>query len=102
MNQDKFEEYFNLKQQIANLEEKKEALAVELMDEMDDSSTKEATLPFGIFIIRERRTWDYSESVKQMDKRIKELKKKEERDGMAFLKNVSRHIAMIQPEQEKE
>src|SRR3990167_1681573 len=96
---DKVKQYITVYNQIKQLELQKEQLALEVVEEMDDSGQKSVETEQGFLTLSERTTWEYSGNIKSMEDHIKDLKKKEELANIATIKSVSRFIRFVKPDQ---
>ena len=84
MNKEKFEEYASIKQQIAALEERADALRPDLVQAMIDEDTEKIELTgYGNFVLESKRSWKYSAHLEDMKQEIKEQEKQEKADGTA-------------------
>lgn len=97
----KLKEYKEIKDQITELEAKKEALELALFDDFDDEGVKEKLTPFGRFCLMSRKSYEYSPKVAILQERLKKLKKIEEISSIAKLKKHSQYIRLISIEEAK-
>jgi hypothetical protein len=93
------DEYLELKSKISELEEKLELLKPAVFDFIDDKlrETNEKYFPFrGFkFELQYRTSYNYSEEVFDMESRLKEIKKQEERDGIAKAKSQTGFVRVL-------
>ena len=74
------ERYADLSKRIKELESQRETLKAEVLDIMDDMGQKHLSTAFGSFSWQERRTYEYSSKVKQLEDQLKTVKKSEEKE----------------------
>ena len=86
MKNEAFTKYAQLESQIQALEEEKEALKLDVINEMETEGLSTFKIIQGTFSMQERKTWKYSPSVEKEEAKVKELKKEEEADGTAQAK----------------
>lgn len=88
-----FQEYVELKDQISKLEERREELMYQLINEIEyDGGKNYAETKFGKFVIVPKTTYQYSEKVDKLKDILYTLKKREEFEGIAQIKSASRYI----------
>lgn len=90
-----YEEYVDLLSQIEKLEEKKNSLQEQLIDEMENDHIKQKDTQFGSFFLMGRRTYIYSDKVKKIQEQMYQAKKEEEGSGVAILKSSTQHIRFM-------
>lgn len=95
MNTTVYEQYAKLKQQIAELEEQRRELEIQVLDTIDEeNSGKPVETIFGTFWPMGRTTYEYSSEVAALNEKVKAQKKKEEQLGIASVKSSSRYIRL--------
>ena len=92
---DTVKKYVKIKEQIKKLEDQKEELETSIMDEIDSSGGHPIVGPFGSIQLMSRTTYEYSDNVKAMEERVKDIKRKEEATGQAFIKTSSRYLRLV-------
>jgi hypothetical protein len=78
-----FEEYANTKKQIAELEAKVKELQPLIFQELMNLDLEKTTTKFGLFELIPKKTWTYPKQVKDLEARLKGLKKETEENGSA-------------------
>ena len=81
---DLLNQYAEIKKDIKLLEEKADILNPQVLDIMQEQGAEEIEIrDVGKLSLGSRRTWKYSAIVKEIDDKLKEQKKDEERRGVA-------------------
>lgn len=83
MNKEQFQEYAHIKNQIKDLTAEAKELEPQLREAMVEAGADKVKTEFGSFIITNRKSWTYSDAVKEAEAKVKELKAKEEANGTA-------------------
>lgn len=87
MKQTIFENYAEVRRQIADLEQEQEKLEVKVLKEMEKEGFETINQPYGTFSRTIRNVWTYSEKIKTLSENQKMLlsaaKKTEEESGTA-------------------
>ena len=86
MNKSLFVQYAELDSSIKALEEEKNALKPQVIEEIKKSGAEKIESDFGNFTIVSKNTYSYSSKVNEAETKLKTLKKKEEADGTAKAK----------------
>lgn len=81
MNKELFNEYEELKREIATLEARVEEIKPELLAEIPEGAKIDTGT--GIFSTSSRKKWTYTEETTAMEKELKEKMKEEEQLGLA-------------------
>ncbi len=79
--QDTIKQYEQLKLQIAKLEKEADALKPAILAEVALGTKIESE--YGVLTVQSRSQWEYSDTVKSMEDRLKAQKKEEMADGTA-------------------
>lgn len=82
-----FIKYIKIKDKMDELTKQKDECTQEMIDYMDEMHQNVITTPIGVFTRTGRRSYEYSDNVKQMQARVLQIKKDEERTGIAQLKS---------------
>lgn len=92
------EKYLALTAKIQGLEDEREAMKLQVLEEIDQNAGR--PIQFGKFVIKRgsRTTWKYSENIKSLATKIKELKKEEEIEGIATQETVSQFPIIVDTE----
>lgn len=90
-----FEEYIKINEKITELEEKRSELKRKMIDVFDNYSVKEWPSPKGIFYLKSRTIYQYSDNMKEMEKRVAQLKKQEIANGTAIIKSAIQYPIFI-------
>lgn len=83
-----FEEYAQIKLQLAELEDRRKELELQVLDELDSHGGK-YEMNSGSFSSYGRRVWKYSANVDRLKAHLSEQKKMEEQSGTALLQKVT-------------
>lgn len=83
MNEKKLAQYVEIEEQFKKLEEKREALRTEILEDMLKSKTEKIEKGFGIFSVGRRASWKYSSKVEKLLETVKVAKAMEEQKGIA-------------------
>lgn len=83
MNKELFESYSKLNREIELLEEKKEKLKIDIIEEMEKEEVDKINAEYGTFFFSIRKSWKYSDAVKKLADKLSEKKKEEEQTGTA-------------------
>jgi 5'-deoxynucleotidase YfbR-like HD superfamily hydrolase len=83
LDKNKFVLYADIKSQIKDLQEQESKLKTEIEQAMDEAEIDEVKTDFGNFSYIEKTNYEYSDKVKQLDVKLKQEKKKEEKSGEA-------------------
>lgn len=83
-----FEEYAQIKTQLAELEERRKELETQVLDELDSYGGR-LEISTGSFSSYGRKVWKYSASVDRLKAHLSEQKKAEEQEGIAELQKVT-------------
>lgn len=96
MNKELYKKYADIKARIAALEEERRMIEIEVLDAIDeDNGGRPVETPFGKFFAMGRTTYEYSEAVKREQARVLEMKHKEEDEGVATVKSMSRYVRLL-------
>lgn len=90
-----FEQYKQLKEKIASLEEEKLSLEEQIFDAFDEDGRNSYDLGDVRFVRMSRRSWQYSDAVKRRAEELSRQKKIEEADGTATLKKETQYIREV-------
>jgi len=85
-----YQQYLEIKEQIDQLNEKLETLKPEVISLL--SVHGKYSINDRSIILGERKSWEYSKTVKESEEMVKKLKKIEEIDGTAMIKAVTKFI----------
>lgn len=94
-----FKQYREVKDKLAELETLKSELEMQIFDALDSDGLTNKETPYGQFAIMGRKTWEYSNKIKEALLEISKKKKIEELKGIATLKTDSRHLRLIIPKE---
>lgn len=83
-----FEEYAQIKLQLAELEERRRELETQVLDELDSTGGR-YEMSVGTFSSYGRKVWKYSANVDRLKTHLSETKKLEEQTGTAELQKVT-------------
>jgi hypothetical protein len=97
---DLLKEYREVKDQLAALDVKKAELEMKIFDAFDEDGITNKETPFGSFFIMGRKTWEYSNDVKEFQLELAKKKKVEELQGIATLKKDSMYLRLVLPKTE--
>lgn len=89
-----FEEYRSIKDQIAQLELQRLKLELLILDDLDNYPQRTLSTKWGVFSSSGRKTWQYPQSVKDIQEELKKKKKISELDGSAILVKDSQHVVL--------
>lgn len=78
-----YQQYYLCKNAIRVLEEHSSELNQLILDEMNELGVEKQEFDFGKFTKAGRTKWEYSPQVFQAEKNVKELKNKEQEEGVA-------------------
>lgn len=92
-----FKQYVRVKEKLAELEEEKVALEIEIMNELDADGVSSRPTDYGQFAIMGRDTYSYSPAIETLKDELARAKKVEELTHVAILKSSSRHVRLILP-----
>lgn len=85
----KFEQYAQLKKQIAELENKRKEMENELILDLSEIDGKKMMTEYATFSLSSTRKWEYSKELQEKEAQVKEklkvMKKDEEITGKAHL-----------------
>lgn len=96
MNADTYALYASLDAQIRNLEEQKDILKAEIINEMTTQGVSTATNTVGKFTISQLKSWVYTDAVEKLADKLKATKAKEESTGDAtFIEKPSLRYTRI-------
>lgn len=84
----KLNNYHALTQQIAELEAKKEALKLQIMDEMRNEGLEAVQTDFGRFTLYNVVKYTFSDDVKKAEEKVKRMKEKEKDEGTALIEET--------------
>lgn len=87
-NVDPFAEYAEIKQKLAELEERRRELELDLFDALDSTGGQYSN-KYGTFKSYGRKSYKYSPRIDALKEHIKTEKKKEEQTGEATLEKVT-------------
>lgn len=83
--------YAQIKLEMSRLEAELDELKPVVADYVDSHGGQSFNLPFkGTFYFTERKTWEYSDAVKEGEDILKKLKIDEQEAGAAKIKNILR------------
>lgn len=94
-----FKEYRELVDLIESLETKKQALQLQIMEELDSEGVSNKETQYGHFFSSGRKVWKYSPSISSMQKSLLDAKHQEESDGTATLEKVTSYIRLVIPKE---
>lgn len=80
---DLYEQYAMMKNAIKVLDERVEELQGMIVGEMQEMKLEKQQFEYGTFTVTNRKTFKYSELVKEEEQKVKALKKSEEESGVA-------------------
>lgn len=83
MNNKLFEKYSNLMFEIKKMDEEKNLLRANILEELKKNKMTKTETDFGIFTAASRRSYKYTEVVKKLEEKVKLQKVKEEQKGTA-------------------
>ena|SRR3990167_3107926 len=83
MNKQLFNDYADLKRQEREIASRIEELAPQILSEIETAGVERVESDAGTFTRGKRKTWTFTEKVKEAEKNVKELKKVECADGSA-------------------
>ncbi len=90
MKKEKFKQYAEIKNKIKALTTEAKDIEKEVLSEMQEIEAKTVKSDFGTFSIVERKSWTYTDEVKELEMQnkvtITAIKKLEEEEGKATLK----------------
>ena len=78
-----YQQYYLCKNAVRVLEEHASELNQLILDEMNELGVEKQEFDFGKFTKASRTKWEYSPQVFQAEKNVKELKNKEQEEGIA-------------------
>lgn len=78
-----FQEYADIKNQIAQLQKEADEIAQEVTLEMNNNELDKVESDFGTFYFTTRKIWKYSEAIDDLAENLKATKKDEEETGRA-------------------
>ena len=96
-NMDNLRQYAGIKSQIRELEARLEELKPYLMDMIDENHGVAIVTDFGTLAMKERRTYEYPESILVKVTELKHLKAVYESSKEAVLKNVVSFPVFFEP-----
>lgn len=97
-----FRSYKEIRDQIKTLEGVLKEFELQIMDQIDQNQGKPIETEFGKFTYLSRKSWKYSEKVKELSEAVTNQKKLEELDGTALLERVSGYIRLDSIKEENE
>lgn len=80
---DLYEQYAMMKNASSILDERTSELQSMILEEMKELGVEKQQFPYGGFTVTSRKTFTYTPAVKEKEQEVKDLKKKEEEDGVA-------------------
>lgn len=80
---DLYAQYYMMKSASKILDERTDELQSMILEEMNALGVEKQKFEYGSFTVTERKSWKYSDDVKEKELTFKEAKKKEEEDGIA-------------------
>ena len=84
MDQKKFAEYVALEAQLAQLEDKKQAMRLDILEDLKKSGLEKVESElFGTFTVAHKATWKYSDAVLKKQEALKIAQHKEQEKGIA-------------------
>jgi hypothetical protein len=86
-----YQEYADIKAQLAELEERRKDLELFVLDDLDSLGGHTDT-QFGRFTSFGRKVWDYSPKVTKLSQKLSALKKYEEETEKAMLRKVTSYV----------
>lgn len=78
-----YQKYAELTAKIKELEDYKKALNLKIIGDLESRESNQCKVEFGTFSLVERKSWKYSEIVKEKEAELKVVKKEEEEKGVA-------------------
>lgn len=95
-----FQEYVEISKQLKTLEERRKEIQYRMFDYLDEQNSNELPFGNGVFYRKSRTTYEYSDNVRQIEQRVKEIKKQEEASGVATVKSVSQYMTFTESKEE--
>ena len=89
------EEYAELTAQIKELEDKKTALNLKIVEEMNNEGVSNRETDFGELLLAWRKTWRYSTDTEMLEVELKEAKKREENNKTAVIEKQSQYLRFL-------
>lgn len=83
-------EYAQLKQLLADLEQKKAEMELKIIENWEGDKPIETKI--GNFVLMSRKTYEYSSEVTQLKEQLYKVRKYEEANGIATLKSHSQYV----------
>lgn len=84
MNTETIKKYESIKLEIKALEAQLEAIEPEVSEMLANCGADQIETDLGKFYFTTRKSWKYTDAVKAKETEVKELKKKEEEEGVAI------------------
>jgi len=81
--QELYQEYINIVNQIGELENKKKILTEQVMNKFHSEKLEKIEADNGLITLGKRNKWIYTRAVENKSNELKELKKVEEKTGVA-------------------
>lgn len=83
MKQELLKRYVGIEKRYKELEAEREAIRLEILEDMQKNDTIKAETDFGSFSVCEKTVWAYSPAVKKLEDKVKIEKDKEQKKGKA-------------------
>jgi len=83
MNKELFKQYADVKNEIKRLSDIAKGIELQVREEMIKEDKTKAEAEFGTFSLVTRKKYTYTDKVKEAEKSVKEMKKEEEKSGLA-------------------
>lgn len=80
------EQYKHIRVKIAELDEQKKVLEEKIVSELQKNNLQNYECDFGKFILKRTPTYEYSERVKELESKLRAIKKDEIENGAALVK----------------
>ena len=96
------EEYAELTAKIKELEDKKTALNLKIVEEMNDSGQTNQDTVFGTFLVAWRKTWKYTTETEYLEVQLKEAKTREQNTGKAIVDKQVEYLRFLPLKEGKE
>ena len=100
MNTKTLDKYTEILNKIKQLEQEKDALNAEIVEEMTKEGISNSKTDNGEFVLKFRKTWDYSTETTFMGEQFKEAKKREENNGEATIAKTTEYLMFLAKKEE--
>ena len=95
-------QFAEINKKISELEEVKATLLSQLLEKMTEQGITNNETEEGKFVMAWRKSYEYSLDTEMMAVRLKEIKKKEENEGVAQIKNQTTYLRFLPRKAENE